>query len=81
MTQISRLESPRSRAKTCSDEDNDVKIDENINGENDIDEDIKKTGDSMAKICNDNYNGVKVDVEIDEDIAVDMDNGQLTESI
>ena len=41
-------------AKTRSDEDNDVKIDEDINRENEIDD----TGDSMAKICNDNYNGV-----------------------
>ena len=64
-------------AKTRSDEDNDVKIDEDINRENEIDD----TGDSMAKICNDNYNGVKVDVEIDEDIAVDVDikNNRVSE--
>ena len=41
-------------AKTRSDEDKDVKIDEDINREIDIDEDIKNTRDSMAKVCNDN---------------------------
>ena len=62
-----------SMAKTRSD----VKIDEDINRENEIDD----TGDSMAKICNDNYNGVKVAVKIDEDIAVDVDikNNRVSE--
>ena len=41
-------------AKTRSDEDKDVNIDEDINREIDIDEDIKNTRDSMAKVCNDN---------------------------
>ena len=40
-------------AKTRSDEDKDVNIDEDMNRGIDIDEDIKNTRDSMAKVCND----------------------------
>ena len=64
-------------AKTRSDEDKDVNIDEDKNREIDIDEDIKNTRDSMAKACNGNYNSIKVDVE---DIAdVDIKNNRVSE--
>ena len=50
---MSRLETPSLMAKTRSDEDKDVNIDEDMNRGIDIDEDIKNTRDSMAKVCND----------------------------